>query len=118
MTRAGRWVMVGVLAIAATAALEGQETTRFRSGVDLVALNVVATDGQGKLISGLSSDEFAIFEDGAAQEITFFAATAVPIDLAVLLDTSSSMSDKISTVQTAAMGFIAATRENDRVTVV
>jgi Ca-activated chloride channel homolog len=118
MTRAGQWVMVAVLAMAATAALEGQEATRFRSGVDLVALNVVATDGQGKLISGLSSEEFAVFEDGAPQEITFFAATPVPIDLAVLLDTSSSMVDKISTVQAAAMGFVSAVRENDRVTVV
>ena len=117
MTRACKWVMVAALALSGTLAVQAQET-RFRSGVDLVALNVVATDGQGKLISGLSRDDFAIFEDGAEQEITFFAATAVPIDLAVLLDTSGSMADKITTVQAAAIGFISATGEHDRVTVV
>jgi Ca-activated chloride channel family protein len=116
MSRTCSWIIVASLF--AGTAVSAQQTTRFRSGVDLVALNVVATDGEGRFISGLTAADFTILEDGAPQEIGFFAATPVPIDLAILLDTSSSMTDKISTVQAAAGGFVSAIRPGDRVTVV
>ena len=93
-------------------------STVFRSGVDLVALNVVVTNGQQKFVTGLSADNFAVFEDGVQQEVSYFAATAVPLDLALLLDTSASMTDKIATVQQAASGFASQLRPEDRAMVV
>src|SRR5207244_9104013 len=42
----------------------------------------------------------------------------VPLDLAILLDASSSMADKMATVQEAAIGFASHLRPGDRVTVV
>jgi VWFA-related protein len=92
--------------------------TPFRSSVDLVALNVVVTDAQQKLVSGLSAADFNVFEDGVLQDVTFFAASAIPLDLAILLDTSASMTDKIETVQHAAIGFAETLRPGDRITVV
>lgn len=90
----------------------------FRTGVDLVALNVVVTDGQQKFVSGLVPENFAVFEDGVRQDVTYFAATTLPLDLAILLDTSASMSDKMQTVQQAASGFAATLRPGDRAMVV
>ena len=90
----------------------------FRSGIDVVALNVVVTDAQQKFVTGLSAGDFAVYEDGVQQDVSFFAATAVPLDLAILLDTSASMSDKIETVQTAAIGFTQTLRAGDRLIVV
>ena len=92
--------------------------TIFRSGVDLVALNVVVTDGAAKFVSGLDSKDFAVYEDGVKQDVTFFAATSIPLDLAILLDTSASMSDKMSEVQQAATGFAATLRPGDRAMIV
>ncbi len=92
--------------------------TVFRTGVDLVALNVVVTDSQQKFVTGLSADNFAVFEDGVQQDLTFFAAKDVPLDLALLLDTSASMTDKIQTIQEAAIGFAGTLRAGDRVSVV
>jgi Ca-activated chloride channel homolog len=92
-------------------------STVFRSGVDLVALNVVVTDGQ-RFVSGLRSENFTVFEDGIQQDVSYFAATAVPLDLALLLDTSASMTDKIATVQQAASGFASTMRAEDRAMVV
>ena len=92
--------------------------TVFRTGVDLVALNVVVTDAQQKFVIGLSVDDFAVFEDGVQQELSFFAAKDIPLDLALLLDTSASMSDKIQTMQEAAVGFAGTLRPGDRVTIV
>ena len=117
MLRTLQYLVIAAMLVGNVGA-SAQEGTRFRSGVDLVALNVVATDGQGKLVGGLRSEDFVVLEDGHRQEITFFAATPVPIDLAILLDTSASMSPKMGTVQEAAIGFTSAVRPGDRVMVV
>jgi Ca-activated chloride channel family protein len=90
----------------------------FRSNVDLVALNVVVTDGDQKYVSGLTPSDFAVFEDGIQQDVSFFGATNVPLDLAILLDTSASMTGKMQLVQQAAMGFLDTLREGDRAIVV
>jgi Ca-activated chloride channel family protein len=93
-------------------------STVFRSGVDLVALNVVVTDGQQKFVAGLRAENFSVFEDGIQQDVSYFAATAVPLDLALLLDTSASMTDKITTLHQAASGFASTLRPEDRAMVV
>ena len=90
----------------------------FRSGVDLVSLNVIVTDQKDNFVTGLAQKDFAVFEDGVQQDLSFFAVTNVPLDLAILLDTSSSMSDKMSTVQQAAVGFASHLRQGDRIMVV
>ena len=93
-------------------------TPTFHTAVDLVALHVVATDGRDKPVSDLEARNFAVFEDGVPQAVSFFATTEVPLDLAILLDTSASMSDKMATLQEAAIGFAATVREGDRLTIV
>jgi len=90
----------------------------FRSGVDLVSLNVIVTDEKDKFVTGLSQKDFAVFEDGVQQDLSFFAAANVPLDLAILLDSSSSMSDKMTTVHQAAVGFASHLRPGDRIMVV
>lgn len=101
-----------------TAPVDSAPSTTFRAGIDLVALNVVVTDGHDKLITGLAPNDFAVFEDGMQQDLSFFAATAIPLDLAILLDTSASMSDKMKTMQDAAVGFASSLHEGDRISIV
>ena len=93
-------------------------TATFRSTVDLVALNVVVTDGDQKYVAGLSPSDFAVFEDGIQQEVSFFGASDVPVDLAILLDTSASMTGKMQIVQQAAIGFLQTLRPADRAIIV
>ena len=90
----------------------------FRAAIDVVALSVVVTDGEQKFVTGLGADDFAVFEDGVRQQVSFFASSAVPLDLAILIDTSASMTDKIATVQQAAVGFASTLRPEDRIIVV
>lgn len=92
-------------------------STTFRTGIDLVALSVVVSDGKQNYVTGLTADSFAVFEDGVQQDVSFFAAGEVPLDLAILLDTSASMTDKMSTAQQAAIGFASTLREEDRLLV-
>lgn len=90
----------------------------FRSGSALVALNVTVQDHGAKYVVGLQPDDFAVYEDGVKQQVQFFEASAVPLDLIVLIDTSSSMADKMATVHEAASGFLKTLRDGDRGAVV
>ena len=111
------WLAMGGVVLAGVMLLAADDPV-FKTGVDVVALNVVVTDAQKKLVTGLTVGNFAVFEDGVQQDLSFFAADHVPLDLALLLDTSASMSDKIKTLQEAAVGFASSLRDGDRVSIV
>jgi len=112
-------VVVALTCLLCCGEARAQSTTgTFRSGVDIVSLNVIVTDNHDKFVSGLTQKDFAVFEDGVQQDVSFFAAANVPLDLAILLDMSSSMSGKMATVQEAAVGFASTLRSEDRITVI
>ncbi len=70
----------------------GQENGfRFRAGVDLVNVTVTVTDTTGRFVSGLTRDDFVVYEDEKPQAITHFSAERVPVSLGIALDTSGSM---------------------------
>ncbi len=94
------------------------EPVLFRAGVNLVSLMVGVVDGDDRFVTGLAGDDFAVYEDGVRQAIEFFSATGVPLDLAILIDASSSMRDKLSLVQDAAAGFARTLQPEDRGAVV
>ena len=85
---------------------------RFRGGIDLVSLSVTVTQG-GKYVTDLAQDEFEVYEDGVKQSVTFFSKTQQPIALAVLLDTSASMDQRLETAQEAAIGFAKRIKPDD-----
>lgn len=90
----------------------------FRSSANLVPLNVTVLDAQQQFVRGLTVSDFSVLEDGVEQQVEFFEATEVPLDLIILLDTSSSMSDKMGIVHEAAVGFVRTLRPHDRGAVV
>ena len=92
--------------------------TPFRAGVDLVSLNVTVTEGIGKYVTDLSAEDFNVFEDGVKQDVTFFTRTNLPIALALLIDTSASMENRLPTAQEAAIGFVKRLRPQDLAEVV
>jgi Ca-activated chloride channel homolog len=85
----------------------------FRSGIDVVSLNVTVADGAGRFVTNLDRDVFSVYEDGIKQQLTFFNRSNLPIALSVLLDTSASMEDKMQTAQDAAIGFVKKLRPQD-----
>jgi Ca-activated chloride channel family protein len=86
----------------------------FKSGVELVAVNVVVTDSKQNYVTDLSESDFTVYEDGVPQDLAFFASSSLPLDLAILLDTSASMISRLSTVQDAAINFVRTLRPGDR----
>jgi len=108
--------MLGVALIGAAAAhAQGQ---RIRSGVELVSLNVTVTDPAGKYATDLAEADFEVYEDGAKQKLTFFSRTQQPIALALLLDTSASMDERMGIAQEAAIGFARQLHKDDQAEVI
>lgn len=89
----------------------------FRSGASLVALSVTVTRGKA-FVQGLQPADFSVFEDGVKQDVRFFEAANVPLDLVLLIDTSSSMREKMPVVREAALGFLKKLRPVDRGSVI
>lgn len=111
--------VVAVLFVAALVAALGaqQQPGRIRTGVELVSLNVTVSDG-ARYVTGLKQEDFDVFEDGTQQSISFFSNIQQPSALAILLDTSNSMEEKLPTAQEAAVGFARRMRSGDTIEVI
>lgn len=93
--------------------------TSFRSGADLVALDVCVKDRDGRFISGLTRDDFVILDEGRPQAPSVFVADGrVPLAVAVLVDRSGSMAgEKLERAKAAAAAFIRMLGQEDLVEV-
>ena len=67
------------------------QSFKFRTGVELINVNATVTDQSGRFVSGLTKEEFRVYEDEQPQTVTHFNAERVPVSLGIVLDTSGSM---------------------------
>jgi Ca-activated chloride channel family protein len=111
----GSFTVFVVAAVACAAAVAAHQ--RFRGGVELVSLNVTVMEGT-HYVMDLQQEEFEVYEDGTRQTLTFFSRVQQPIALAILLDTSASMENKLATAQEAAIGFARRMRPGDAIEVI
>ena len=96
-----------LLLVASTPALHGQDGFRFRSGVELVNVNITVADRTGRFVEGLRQEDFIVYDDNKEQEVTHFSAERVPVSLGVALDTSGSMAgEKIASARAAINRFL------------
>jgi VWFA-related protein len=84
----------------------------------LVQLNVGVVDRQGRAITNLSRNDFAVYEDGVRQPIMNFEPTQAPFSLVLLLDMSGSTLNFRSTLKMSALRFIDALAPDDRISVI
>jgi Ca-activated chloride channel family protein len=78
----------------------------FRSGVSLVRVDAEAIDAGGRVVSGLTKDDFRVLDEGTPQTLVNFSFDEEPLDLILLFDTSGSMHGKILTIVRATeLGF-------------
>jgi VWFA-related protein len=65
-------LLLCVGAVGQTGAQQPREDKAIRISTELVQLDAVVTDKNGKVVSGLSKDDFELYEGGKKQLITFF----------------------------------------------
>lgn len=107
-------LIVAALGLAPQAIVRAQ----FVSGVNLVEVYATVTDRRGAPIAGLTAADFQVSEDGQPQRVTTFAATDVPLALAIAIDRSFSMGSRLSLAKSAARTLVGALVPADRAMVV
>jgi VWFA-related protein len=93
--------------LASTGSMAGQDAGRFRTGVELINVTATVTNASGHFISGLTQDDFRVYEDDQPVTITHFSAQRVPVSLGIVLDASGSMrGQKIAAARAALERFL------------
>ncbi len=85
-----------ILAPLSALLLVSQETPIFRTDVKLVRLLVTVKDTAGQLVGSLGKDAFSVFDNGVKQEVSVFERqTALPLNVALCIDTSGSTAKEL-----------------------
>src|ERR1700730_2704358 len=71
--------------------LTGQDRSTFRADVSQVHVDAEVLGKDGRIVTGLSKNDFRVFDEGQEQEVIGFAAEEQPLDLILLFDISGSM---------------------------
>ncbi len=94
---------------------EGEKDFTIRDSVQLVLLDVSVKDSRGGFVSGLTKDNFKVYEGGKPMQITQFADQDIPVTVGIVVDASGSMRPKRPEVITAALSFITSSNPHDEV---
>jgi VWFA-related protein len=109
-----RFPVVALLA----AQLASAPQTTFRSGVEVVELDVSVTRG-GVPVAGLTARDFALTDNGAAQEVASVTLEKLPLSVTMVLDTSQSVAgQRLQHLVQAGTGLAAALHPEDRAALV
>lgn len=83
-----------------------------------VLLPVTVRDSTGQLVPGLTRTNFRVFEDGIEQPLSDLALRQVPVDVVLLVDASSSVSENLDDFRRAAEGFATHLAVDDRISLI
>jgi VWFA-related protein len=83
-----------------------------------VLLPVTVRDAAGQFVPHLKAEDFTIYEDGVLQPMASFALRRMPVNVVLLIDTSSSVQREIEDFKEAAYRFITQLDPQDQVTLI
>jgi VWFA-related protein len=89
-----------------------------RSRVTLVQVPCTVAAPDGTQVRGLSKNDFQLFEDGSAEEIASFDASATPASIALVIDASPSIFHELAEMRGAARSLAENLSSADEVAVV
>jgi Ca-activated chloride channel family protein len=96
----------------------GPAAAQFTSGVNVVEVYAAVVDRCGTPVTGLTRADFTVLEDGQPQTVSTFAEGDFPLSVALAIDRSFSMADRLAMERDAARTFLGALRPSDEAAVV
>lgn len=109
-------IAAAVVVVCLAFSMSAQQPT-FRSGSRVVPAFVTVTDGNNRLVSDLTRDDFEMLDNGRPQEITIFDNEVRPFTVVVMLDTSVSMTHRLEDLYAGAEQFLLRLLPHDKGTV-
>jgi VWFA-related protein len=97
--------------------VEGVPDYSIKVNVPLVNVDVLVTTKAGGFVSGLKKENFRVFEDGAAQQITSFNVSQAPITAVLLVEFASTNYVFLRDALQASYAFANTLRKDDWVAV-
>jgi len=101
-----------------TSELRPVDPYKISVSVDSVVLHSTVQNHKGTPVSGLSKDDFQVYEDGALQQIEYFSHEDIPVTVGLVVDNSGSMAPKRAEVIVAALAFARSSNPQDQMFVV
>lgn len=101
-----------------TPTLQPDETFKLSVTAEFVLLDVSVKSAAGDHVSGLTKNNFRVYEDGKLQALSHFASEDVPVTAGLVIDTSGSMRPKRAEVVKAALAFLGASNRSDEIFIV
>jgi len=83
-----------------------------------VMFPVTVRDSEGRLVNDLTRNDFRVYEDNRLQPLSDLALRQVPVDVALMVDASSSVATNLDDFRRAAEGFAARLAEDDRISLI
>src|SRR5438128_79651 len=94
-------------------AIDGTKGRVVKSPSDLVVLHGIVFDRRFNAVADLAQEQFAVFEHGRQQQITFFKSEDVRVAAGLVVDNSSSVIARYGLVVTGAMAFADSSHPED-----
>lgn len=83
-----------------------------------VLLPVTVRDQDGQIVTGLTPQDFRVVEDGVEQPLSDLSLRPVPVDVVLMVDTSSSVIGNLDDFRRAAVGFAEHLAPDDRLSLI
>jgi Ca-activated chloride channel homolog len=83
-----------------------------------VMFPVTVRDSNGRLVSNLARSDFRVFEDNSQQPLSDLALRQVPVDVVLMVDSSSSVARNLDDFRRAAEGFAEKLQADDRISLI
>ena len=87
---------------------------QFQSRIDVVAIYPSVRDGNNRLVTNLTKEDFQGQVDGKAVQLTTFSVESVPLSIVLLLDMSGSMTPVFLQIRESARHFVRGLSQRDR----
>ena len=97
--------------------LKAQDDDVVRVSTELIAVPVTVTDNKSRRVSGLTQNDFSIFDNNQNMTITHFSSGAEKVAFLFALDTSGSIREIISKERDAALSLFQRFNSNSQIAV-
>ena len=83
------------------------------TGINLVSVNVIVTDRNGRYLRGLNRDQFEVFDEKVKQQIAHYSDESAPVSIGIVCELHNSTPAKSRAMLTALKQFTRALESDD-----